>query len=64
MKTFIITEVVPATINRTIYVEAESEEDAVHRYHEDPSNCIIEEETELDWYTSAEILEVEEAPEE
>ena len=59
MKTFIIKEIVPATIYRTIYVEAESEEDAVSAYYDDPSKCTIEEEMELN-FSSAEILEVEE----
>tara|TARA_R110000868_G_scaffold51018_1_gene162294 strand:- start:243 stop:434 length:192 start_codon:yes stop_codon:yes gene_type:complete len=62
MKTFIIKEIVPATIYRTIYVEAESEEDAVGAYYDDPSKCTIEEKTEYN-FDSAEILEVEEEPE-
>ena len=44
MKTFIIKEIVPATIYRTIYVEAESEEDAVGIYYQDPDKCTIDEE--------------------
>jgi len=59
MKTFIIKEIVPATIYRTIYVEAISEEDAVNVYYGNPDNCTIEEESEID-YDSAEIVEVEE----
>jgi len=59
MKTFIIKEIVPATICRTIYVEAESEEDAVGAYYDDPSKCTVDEEM-LTHYGDSEIVEVEE----
>ena len=59
MKTFIIKEIVPATIYRTIYVEAESEEDAVSAYYDDPSKCTIEEESMIH-YEDSQIVEVEE----
>ena len=62
MKTFIIKEIVPATIYRTIYVEAESEEDAVSAYYGNPDNCTIDEESEIH-YDDSQIAEVEEAPE-
>ena len=59
MKTFIIKEIVPATIYRTIYVEAESEEDAVGVYYQDPDKCTIDEEMEKH-YEDSQIGEVEE----
>ena len=62
MKTFIIRELVPATVFRTIYVEAEDESDAVSRYYDDPDKCTIDEEMEYN-FDSAEIGEVEEGPE-
>lgn len=62
MKTFIIRELVPARVYRTIYVEAEDESDAVSRYYDDPDKCTIDEETEYD-FSSAQIGDVEEGPE-
>ena len=59
MKAFIIRELVPARVYRTIYVEAEDESDAVSRYYDDPDKCTIDEEIEY-VYESAEIGEVEE----
>ena len=59
MKTFIIKEIVPATIYRTIYVEAESEEAAVNRYFDNPDKCTIDEEMEKH-YEDSQIGEVEE----
>lgn len=59
MKTFIIRELVPARVYRTIYVEAEDKSDAVSRYYDDPDKCTVDEEMEY-IFESAEIVEVEE----
>ncbi len=59
-KMFIIRELVPANIHRTIYVEAESEEDAERAYHNDPGSCTIDEVVDAVY---AEILEIEEVKE-
>ena len=63
MKTFIISESVPAMLYRSITVQAENEEDAVHKYLENPSDyeAVIEQMEEH--YDNAVIDMVEEEPE-
>ena len=59
-KMFIIRELVPANIHRTIYVEAESEKAAKRTYYNDPDSCLIDEVVDAVY---AEILEIEEVKE-